>query len=118
MIHHRKPILLFDTRGVRVEDKVVRKLFLGFIQIHILHHAMEQPIFGAWMAQELREHGYSISSGTLYPILHSMETDGLLWKEQRKVEGKIRKYYRTTEKGNRVLAEARDKAYELLKEIK
>ena len=101
-----------------MEDKVLRKLFLGFIQIHILHHAKEQPIFGLWMLEELKEHGYSISAGTLYPILHSMESDGLLLKEDRNVEGKIRKYYRTTEKGESVLEEARKKAFELFREIK
>ncbi len=101
-----------------VEEKILRKLFLGFIQIHILHHAKEHPIFGAWMLEELKEHGYKISSGTLYPILHSMETDGLLEKVERNVEGKIRKYYTTTAKGNSVLIEARDKAYELFKKIK
>ena len=101
-----------------MEDQVLRKLFLGFIQIHILHHAKEEPIFGMWMLEELREHGYSMSAGTLYPILHKMESDGLLLKEERNVEGKIRKYYRTTPKGNTVLGEARKKAYELFKEIK
>ncbi|WP_423408213.1 PadR family transcriptional regulator [Heyndrickxia sp. MSNUG] len=101
-----------------MEDKVLRKLFLGFIQIHILHHAKEHPIFGLWMLEELKEHGYSISAGTLYPILHTMESDGLLVKEEINVEGKIRKYYHTTEKGNSVLEEARNKAYELFKEIK
>ncbi|PWW28457.1 DNA-binding PadR family transcriptional regulator [Cytobacillus oceanisediminis] len=101
-----------------MEDKIVRKLFLGFIQIHILHHAKEHPIFGMWMLEELKEHGYSISSGTLYPILHSMESDGLLHQEQKNVDGKIRKYYTATEKGKMVLEEARKKAYELFKEIK
>jgi PadR family transcriptional regulator, regulatory protein PadR len=101
-----------------LEDKILRKLFLGFIQIHILHHAIEHPIFGVWMLEELREHGYNISSGTLYPILHSMEADGLLSREDRNVEGKIRKYYTTTEKGKLILIEARKKAYELFKEIK
>ncbi|MQR97581.1 PadR family transcriptional regulator [Fictibacillus phosphorivorans] len=101
-----------------MEDKVLRKLFLGFIQIHILHHALEHPIYGVWMLEELKEHGYNISTGTLYPILHSMETDGLLIKEEKKVEGKIRKYYTATEKGQVVLSEARAKAYELFKEIK
>ncbi len=65
-----------------MEDKVLRKLFLGFIHIHILHHAKEHPIFGVWMVEELKEHGYNISSGTLYPILHSMESDGLLPSEK------------------------------------
>ncbi|KON87657.1 PadR family transcriptional regulator [Sporosarcina globispora] len=101
-----------------MEDKILRKLFLGFIQIHILHHAKEHPIFGAWMVEELEEHGYSISSGTLYPILHSMESDGLLHQEQKNVDGRIRKYYTATEKGITVLEEARKKAYELFKEIK
>ena len=101
-----------------MEDKILRKLFLGFIQIHILHHAKEHPIFGVWMLEELEEHGYNISAGTLYPILHSMEADGLLLKEEKNVEGKIRKYYSATENGNTVLIEARNKAYELFKEIK
>ncbi|WP_110113189.1 PadR family transcriptional regulator [Bacillus sp. CGMCC 1.16541] len=101
-----------------MEDKVLRKLFLGFIQIHILHHAKEHPVFGSWMLEELREHGYNISPGTLYPIFHSMEKDELLVREDKNVDGKIRKYYSTTEKGNHVLVEARNKAYELFKEIK
>ncbi|MET3729839.1 DNA-binding PadR family transcriptional regulator [Fictibacillus halophilus] len=101
-----------------MEEKTLRKLFLGFIQIHILHHALEHPIYGVWMLEELREHGYNISAGTLYPILHSMERDGLLTKENKNVEGKIRKYYTATEKGKLVLSEARKKAYELFKEIK
>ncbi|WLR58729.1 PadR family transcriptional regulator [Guptibacillus hwajinpoensis] len=101
-----------------MDNKILRKLFLGFIQIHILHHAKEEPIYGTWMLEELREHGYEMSSGTLYPILHSMEKDELLTKSESNVNGKIRKYYRTTDKGELVLAEAQSKAYELFKEIK
>lgn len=100
-----------------MEDKVLRKLFLGFIHIHILHHAKEQPIFGVWMLDELKEHGYNLSAGTLYPILHTMEADGLLSKEDKNVEGKIRKYYSITDKGISILGEARKKAYELFREI-
>ncbi|PFG11928.1 PadR family transcriptional regulator [Bacillus sp. es.036] len=101
-----------------MDNKILRKLFLGFIQIHILHHAKEEAIYGSWMLEELREHGYEMSSGTLYPILHNMENDGLLSKEENNVNGKIRKYYRTTDKGDRILLEAQSKAYELFKEIK
>ncbi|ASN05973.1 PadR family transcriptional regulator [Virgibacillus necropolis] len=100
-----------------MDNKVLRKLFLGFIQIHILHHAKEEAIYGSWMLEELREHGYEISAGTLYPILHTMEVDQLLKKEDVKVNGKIRKYYQITSKGEEVLNEARAKAYELFKEI-
>lgn len=68
--------------------------------------------------EELREHGYDMSPGTLYPLLHSMQSSGLLEKENKTVEGKIRKYYKITELGNEVLEKAQRKAYELFKEIK
>ncbi|UJW56613.1 helix-turn-helix transcriptional regulator [Bacillus sp. A116_S68] len=101
-----------------MENKILRKLFLGFIHIHILHLAKEEPIYGSWMLEELREHGYKMSPGTLYPLLHQMEEEGLIKKQEKLVEGKIRKYYSITERGNDVLQEARAKAYELFKEIK
>ncbi len=101
-----------------MSEKVLRKLFLGFISIHILHHAKKEPIYGLWMIEELDDHGYTISAGTLYPILNGMEKDGLLISSEENAEGKIRKYYRTTSHGEVVLNEARAKAYELFKEMK
>lgn len=101
-----------------MQDQILRKFFLGFIQIHILHHAKKEPFYGAWMIEELGEHGYDMSPGTLYPLLHSMESSGLLKKETITVEGKIRKYYKITNQGKNVLEEAQKKAYELFKEIK
>lgn len=101
-----------------MQDKILRKFFLGFIQIHILHHAKKDPFYGSWMIEELSEHGYDMSPGTLYPLLHSMESTGLLEKDEKLVDGKIRKYYKITDQGVKVLDEARKKAYELFKEIK
>lgn len=101
-----------------MENQILRKLFLGFIHIHILHHAKKEPFFGSWMIEELREHGYDMSPGTLYPLLHSLESDGLLTRDNRLIEGKIRKYYSITPKGDEVLQEARSRAYELFKEIR
>lgn len=101
-----------------MQDQILRKLFLGFIQIHILHHAKKEPFYGAWMIEELKEHGYDMSPGTLYPLLHSMESNKLLDKEERIVDGKLRKYYIITSLGIEILQEARNKAYELFKEIK
>ncbi|AKL96566.1 transcriptional regulator PadR family [Clostridium aceticum] len=102
----------------KMQDQILRKFFLGFIQIHILHHAKKDPFYGAWMIEELKEHGYDMSPGTLYPLLHSMESKGLVEKEEKTVEGKVRKYYKITTLGNEVLEEARKKAYELFKEIR
>ncbi len=101
-----------------MQEQILRKFFLGFIQIHILHHAKKEPFYGLWMIDELKEHGYDMSPGTLYPLLHSMEEKNLLVKEEKIVEGKIRKYYKITPLGETVLKESRKKAYELFKEIK
>jgi DNA-binding PadR family transcriptional regulator len=101
-----------------MQDRIMRKFFLGFVHIHILHHAKEEPFYGSWMIEELREHGYEMSPGTLYPLLHSLESSGLLKKEERTVEGKVRKYYGITELGIEILEEARKKAYELFREIR
>jgi len=101
-----------------MQDKILRKFFLGFIQIHILHHGKIEAFYGSWMRDELIEHGYDISPGTLYPILKTMTKDGLLEKEERNVKGKIRKYYKTTELGLDVLDNAKAKAYELFHELK
>jgi DNA-binding PadR family transcriptional regulator len=100
-----------------MENKILRKLFLAFMRIHILHHAKKEEFFGLWMIEELKSHGYEVSSGTIYPILHAMENDELLKTEERVVEGKVRKYYSITNKGEAVLIEAEDKTKELFEEI-
>jgi len=69
------------------------------------------------MIEELARHGYSIGPGTLYPLLHSMEKAGLLSCDSRNVGGKIRKYYRSTESGEKTLAELRLKIRELVDEV-
>lgn len=100
-----------------MSENILRKLFLGFIQIHILHHAKKEAFFGSWMIEELKEHGYSMSPGTLYPILHKLNKEGILEMEKRIVDGKERKYYTITPKGEKVLEEAKIKMKELSKEI-
>ncbi len=100
-----------------MQDPILRKLFLGFIHVHILHHAKIEPVFGAFMIEELKSHGYDISPGTLYPIFHNLEKAELLTVENKNVDGKIRKYYSITEKGEEVLIEAKNKAKELVREL-
>ena len=94
-----------------------RKFFLGFIRIHLLYHASKSSIYGVEMIEELRRHGYNISPGTLYPILHSLEKEGFLVSQSKNVDGKIRKYYRITRKGERILREDKMKIKELIEEI-
>jgi DNA-binding PadR family transcriptional regulator len=95
-----------------------KKILLGFIRVHILHHAAENDgIYGVWMMEELERHGYRISPGTLYPILHEMETNGLLRVRKVKVKGKIRKVYRATKKGKATLDGLKDYISQLSEEV-
>ena len=94
-----------------------RKFFLGFIRIHLLYHASKSSIYGVEMIEELRRHGYNISPGTLYPILHSLEKEGFLVSQSKNVDGKVRRYYRITRKGEKILREAKMKIKELIEEI-
>lgn len=96
---------------------MIRDFFLGFVKIHILHHAAHEPIYGAAITRELRRHGYELSAGTLYPLLRSLSTNGYLMREDRVVEGKVRKYYAITDKGREALQEARAKIAELVEEV-
>ncbi len=96
---------------------MIRDFFLGFIRIHILYHAARGPVYGLSITTELRRHGYEVSYGTLYPILHRLEAAGYLSKEERVVARKVRKYYTTTAAGNEALAAAKAKIRELTEEV-
>lgn len=96
---------------------MIRDFFLGFIKIHILHHAAEEAVYGAALIDELARHGYELSPGTLYPMLHGLEQDGLLHCEERVVKGRRRKYYRATPAGVATLKEAKSKIHELVDEV-
>ncbi len=90
---------------------------LGFIRLHILHHARQEPVFGLDLIRELARHGYTLSPGTLYPILHGLERDGFLMSDKQLVNGKIRKYYRITPAGIEAFDAAHTKMHELINEI-
>ena len=98
-------------------DRMLREFFLGFIKIHILHHAAEDHVYGLALIAELRRHGYELSPGTLYPVLHHLERTGYLARIDRVVEGRVRKYYTITRSGTVALAEVREKVGELLEEL-
>jgi PadR family transcriptional regulator PadR len=83
-----------------------RDLFTGLIRIHVLVHALHEPIFGLAMMEELEHHGYRIGPGTLYPLLHGMERSGLLKSELKNVTGRRRRVYRITAAGRKALVKA------------
>jgi PadR family transcriptional regulator, regulatory protein PadR len=105
------------TDGFVEQSRIFRDLMLGFVRVHVLYHAAIEPIYGSGISAELSRHGYRLSWGTLYPLLHNLEAEGFLSREDRIVDGKIRKYYRITPRGQGALDETRRKALELVEEI-
>jgi PadR family transcriptional regulator PadR len=94
-----------------------RELFFGLIRIHVLVHASHEPIFGLAMMEELTHHGYRIGPGTLYPLLHGLESSGLLKSSLKKVGGRQRRVYTITAAGKKALDKAREKVDELHHEL-
>jgi len=88
-----------------MDHKIVnREILLALWKIHILHHADEGEVVGQWMLGELREHGYDVSPGTLYPLLRRMERFGWLKSQQDRKRGpKSPRGYRLTAEGRKVL---------------
>jgi DNA-binding PadR family transcriptional regulator len=94
-----------------------RDLLGGFIRLHILHHAAEGELHGQWMIEELARHGYRLSPGTLYPLLHGLENKGYLVSRTEREGRTARKYYRATALGRKAIKLATIKAKELFGEI-
>jgi DNA-binding PadR family transcriptional regulator len=95
----------------------MREFQRGAVRVHILHHAAEHEVHGAWLTQELSNRGYDISPGTLYPTLHRLQGEGLLTSEQRVVDGRTRRVYRATRAGKRALEQDRKALRELAREV-
>jgi PadR family transcriptional regulator, regulatory protein PadR len=102
---------------VEAHSRMFRDLMLGFVRVHVLHHANQGEIYGSGISAELEHHGYKLSWGTLYPLLHNLTDEGFLERDDRVVNGKVRKYYSITPLGRRALTEAQLKAMELVHEV-
>jgi DNA-binding PadR family transcriptional regulator len=97
---------------------LVREFLLAFWKVHILHHAGEGPLVGQWMLTELREHGYDVSPGTVYPLLRRMEKYGWLRSKTDPKRGpRARREYFLTIKGRIVLKHLREHVAEMHREV-
>jgi PadR family transcriptional regulator, regulatory protein PadR len=94
-----------------------RDLYSGLIRLHVLHHAVKEPIFGLGMVEELARHGYHISPGTLYPLLHSLEKKGYLSSTEHRNGKSLRTVYRATPMGKKALLAAKGRVRELFSEL-
>lgn len=99
------------------DPAVDRDLYSGLMRLHILHHAVEGPIFGLGMLEELARHGYRISPGTLYPLLHGLEQKGYIRASEQRDGKSLRKIYKATPLGRKALKAAKVKVREFIGEL-
>ena len=69
------------------------------------------------MIEELGRHGYKISMGTLYPMLHGLEKKGYL-RSTALCDGRSRRrVYRATPRGRKASDTAKNRIRELFREV-
>ena len=95
-----------------------QELLKGLIRLHILHHASEGEFYGQWMIQELARHGYTLSPGTLYPMLHGLERRGYLKSRTKRTGRTFRRLYRATAIGREANKIAKIQVRELTGEMR
>jgi len=113
MLSYRKSISVDKI----MSDILNRLFFAGFVRLHVLYHAAQEPICGVEIMAELGRHGYRLSPGTVYPVLHELERAGYLTSSAQVVSGKHRRYYAATAEGRIALKAAREKLRELAVEV-
>ena len=95
-----------------------RDWLLGNIEPLLLYLTFERPMYGYQIIRELetRSQGYfKFKEGTLYPVLHRLEKEGLVRGQwQTLPSGRQRKYYHITAKGRSALVEKQSQWREFL----
>ena len=94
----------------------------GHVEPMILAVLSDGPSYGYQIGQDLlsRSNGVlKLGEGTLYPVLHRMESRGLIGATWRKgPNGRDRRYYRLTPKGRRAKADYADQWQQLVAVMK
>jgi hypothetical protein len=83
-----------------------RDLYSGLIRLHVLHHAVESPVFGLGMIEELAR-----------PLLRGLEQKGYLRSTEQRNGKSLRRVYRATPLGRKALADSKSKVRELFHEL-
>jgi DNA-binding PadR family transcriptional regulator len=115
--HTKLGIVAVGTPGLAMAKMKHQALLTGLIRLHILHHASKAAFYGQWMIHELAHHGYTLSPGTLYPMLHSLERRGYLKSKIERSGRTFRRLYRATALGREANKLAKLQVRELIGEL-
>jgi PadR family transcriptional regulator PadR len=79
----------------------------GHLELLLLAAVQSRPAHGYAIAETLRtrsDRAFDLAEGTLYPALHRLERAGLMVSRWSEVNGRRRRVYQLTRKGERSLA--------------
>jgi PadR family transcriptional regulator PadR len=89
-----------------------KNLITGSTTMLLLKLLEDKDMYGYLMIEELAKRSdntFSLKAGTLYPLLHNLELDGMVNSYDEKADsGRIRKYYSITKKGKKMLKEKKE----------
>ena len=83
----------------------------GNISILLLQLLSEKDMYGYEMIEELEkrsEYVFSLKAGTMYPLLHAMESKKHLVSYEKEAQGKMRRYYTITKQGRAELLKKKE----------
>lgn len=83
----------------------------GCISMLILKILSEEDMYGYQIIEKLKEKSndrLEFKAGTLYPLLHSMTSNGYLSSYEKQANGKTRKYYSITTNGKLFASQRED----------
>ena len=93
-------ILFFSSKPNKMKNSQLYKGSLNTIIMKLLEE--NDRMYGYEITQKVKEitkGELNITEGALYPALHKLEAEGLLEVEVERVDNRLRKYYKLTEKG-------------------
>ena len=82
--------------------KISKELAKGSTALLVLSVIAKEDMYGYQIIKTIEKQSnsvFSMKEGTLYPILHTLESDGYLTAYWVEAEGRSRKYYKITDKG-------------------
>ena len=85
-------------RNVKKGDVMDTQLKRGLIEVCVLAALLDGESYGWALIKEISNH-VEISESTLYPILKRLEAADLLTVSSKEHNGRLRKYYKITDKG-------------------
>jgi len=92
----------------------------GHLDLLLLSAVQPGPSHGYAIAEKLRARSggtFDLPEGTLYPALHRLERNSLLASRWAEVNGRRRRVYQLTSKGQRALAARHDEWMEFARAV-